>query len=512
MTHRGAPLGSQILDTPLSRIDGRVVRLAEVLTAGTTLAVFVERDCPTSRGALRVLSTVSMRTVVVSQGHLAAAVDLMASTGVEDVQILIEPSPHAISAALGIRTVPTFVLLSPDGAELRRCEGWDRRQVEQLVVEAGGELGDGSSLPITKPGCQSRSTLDAETQKDLEAADAALRIVTSDQIEDMWDLGWHDGLPVVPPTPTRVERMLDGRDPGHSLGRMPPALGEVTLARLASCAVLAGCEPSYFPVVCAAAEAVLDQRFNVHGIQNTTHFASPVLIVNGPVRHQIGMNCGSNVLGPGNRANATIGRAVRLLMLLTGGGTPGGLDQSTLGGPHKWSFCFAENEEASPWEPLNVTRGFAWGSSTVTAIAGEGPRGINDHQSRTPEELATSFALALETTLSPTLFPMDAQTLVIVSPEHAITLASEGWSRSDFADWLRTRARRSAGELLQSGSRELSEHVRHAVSEEELVPKFLRAEDIIIVVAGGLAGRFSAIVGPWATGSATELITKEITA
>jgi hypothetical protein len=386
--------------------------------------------------------------------------------------VLVEVAPHPVSMALGAGTVPTFVLVA-DGAPARCLEGWGRDEVGDLVAQAGGDLRGGGDLPDVKPGCQSRHTLDAETQERLEAEDA--RLAGDDgRVEDLWELGWHDGLPVVPPTPARVRAMLAGRDPATSLGVLGPAQGEVTFERLAACAVLAGCAPTYWPVVEAAARAVIDPVFNAHGVINTTHFASPWIIVNGPVRHRLAMNAGSNVLGPGNRANATIGRAVRLLMQLTGGGTLGGLDQSTLGGQHKFTACLPEREEASPWEPLHVTLGHDADVSTVTVMVGEGPAGVADHTSEDAEGLATTLAAAMGNAQvpagSPAFYPVNSETMLILCPEHARTLGEAGWSKQDLREFV----------VAHGGGKHLS------------------AEEIVVVVAGGDAGRFSAVVAPWA--------------
>ena len=169
-----------------------------------------------------------------------------------------------------------------------------------------------------------------------------------DELEDMFERGWSDGLPVVPPTPERVEAMLGGRDPALSLGPVPPAHGEATLERLAACAVLAGCRPAYFPVVRAAAEAVLEPGFNAHGIAVTDTARRPILVVNGPVREPLGINGGMGALGPGTRANMTIGRALRLLLTLTGGARPGGLDRSTLGHAGKLGSASRRTRRRAP--------------------------------------------------------------------------------------------------------------------------------------------------------------------
>ena len=206
----------------------------------------------------------------------------------------------------------------------------------------------------------------------------------------MFERGWTDGLPVVPPTPERVARMLAGttRDPADIVAVVPPDLVECTVEKVAINAVMAGCKPEYLPVVITAVEAACTDEFNIHGLLATTYFSSPVMVVNGPITKAIGMNAGINVLGQGNRANATIGRALQLVVRNVGGGRPGGVDRATLGNPGKYTFCFAEDEAGSPWEPLHVERGLAPDASAVTLFAGDGVRGMVDQLSREPESLA----------------------------------------------------------------------------------------------------------------------------
>jgi hypothetical protein len=490
---------------PLRDLDGRERVLADLLGDEGLLLAVVERDCPTSVATLRALRGCGARLAVVSQGRPEAARALGAEADLETgVPLLVEPAPYALSAGFHLETVPTLLLLGADGAEEDRVVGWDRAAVADLVARSGGDLGDGGAgLPDLRPGCSSRNVYDAGTQAALEAADADLGARPSgdrdveDGIEEMWRRGWTDGLPVVPPTRRRVAAMLGDRDPTEVLGEVPPVGGVLTRERLAACAVLAGCAPEHLPVVEAAARAVLDPAFNLHGVQNTTHFAAPVIVVNGPVRERIGMNAGSNALGFGNRANATIGRAIRLMACLTGGGTPGGLDQATLGGPHKFGLCFPEHEEASPWEPLSVTLGHPEGASTVTVLAGEGPAGVSDHYSQTAEQLAATLTSALQSAWADTWYPLGAETLLVVCPEHAATFGAAGWSKADLRDWIFAHARRRVGDLRAAASGERTPFVGPGADDDEELGKFLTPEEIVIVVAGGRAGRFSAVVGPW---------------
>ena len=196
-----------------------------------------------------------------------------------------------------------------------------------------------------------------------------------DLVEWYFRQGWTDGLPVVPPTPESVGAMVAalGGEPERVEARVPPRWGNLTREVLAVNLVLAGCRPAYAPLVRTAMLALCTSHFNLHGVQATTHMATPLLVVNGPVRGEIEMNAGANVFGSGNRANATIGRAIRLVLLNVGGAWPGDLDKSTLGHPGKYTFCIAENEEASPWAPYHVEQGYGPEDSTVFCIAAEAP-------------------------------------------------------------------------------------------------------------------------------------------
>ena len=223
---------------------------------------------------------------------------------------------------------------------------------------------------------------------------------TSDQgdlVEWYFEQGWTDGLPVVPPTPETVAAMVAalGGDAERLEARVPPRWGNLTREVLAINMVLAGCTPAYAPVVRAAMLALCSSHFNLNGIQATTHMAAPLLVVNGPVRATIGMNAGANVFGSGNRANATIGRAIRLVLLNVGGAWPGDLDKSTLGHPGKYSFCIAENEEASPWAPYHVEQGYRPGDSTVFCIATEGPHSVTNHVADDPQGVLDSIVSAM---------------------------------------------------------------------------------------------------------------------
>src|SRR5688572_17652412 len=230
-------------------------------------------------------------------------------------------------------------------------------------------------------------------------ADPASAPEGADLIELYYERGYSDGFPLVPPTPAKIAAMVDalGGDAARLVARVPPRWGSLTREVLAINMVMAGCRAEYAPVVEAAMLALCDPRFNLNGVQATTHMASPLLVVNGPVRKAIGMNAGCNVFGSGNRANATIGRALRLVLLNVGGGWPGRLDKSTLGHPGKYTYCIAENEEASPFAPYHVEKGYQTRDSTVFVLAAEPPHSITNHYANDAQGILDSVCSAMST-------------------------------------------------------------------------------------------------------------------
>ncbi len=326
-----------------------------------------------------------------------------------------------------------------------------------------------------------------------------------DETEWWFDRGVTDGLPVVPPTRERVERMLQGRKlaPEELIATVPPNYGRATVEKIAINAVMAGCKPVYLPAVVAAVEAACDPVFNLHGQAATTHFAAPLIIVNGPIRSAVGLNCAAGVFGPGFRANATIGRALRLVMINLGGVKPGEISMSTFGHPGRYTYCIGEYEEVSPWEPLHVERGFGPTESTVTLFAGEAPHGINDHASRAAAQLVASLGWSMTGIWNHKNFPVYGHTLLVIGPEHAKTIAAEGWTKQDVKQFLFRTIRRPYRELTPGpdgaeGSRlRLDEPLP---APDELVPKFPSPDEIMIVVAGGTAGRFSVAIPGWLGG------------
>ncbi|MEM9256290.1 MAG: thioredoxin [Pseudomonadota bacterium] len=401
------------------------------------------------------------------------------------------------SYRLDVETVPTLIRRD-DGDETERIVGWDRSDWRRLF-----EIDDlGGDLPEFRPGCGSLSVAPGmPEQLALKFGDIALgsrRVEIADiedPIESCFDRGWSDGLPVVPPTELRVVRMLAGtrRKPDEVLGLMPPDLQPCTVEKVAINAVMAGCKPEYLPVVIAAVEASLIDAFCMHGLLATTWFSGPMVIVNGPIGRAIGMNSGGNALGQGNRANATIGRALQLVVRNVGGGRPGGVDRSTLGNPGKYTFCFAEGEQRSPWDSLAVQRGFTPDQSTVTLFAADGVQGFADQKSRDPESLCRSFAASL-ISVGHRKFAMLSDAFIVLSPEHQRVYADAHWSKQQVIDKLTELTTRAGSELL-GGVDGIAEGMPDFVAGMDL-PKF-KSGGLNIVCAGGEAGLFSAIVGGW---------------
>jgi len=332
-----------------------------------------------------------------------------------------------------------------------------------------------------------------------------------DPVELCYSRGWTDGLPVTPPTDERVLAMLKGttRRSDEVIGKMPPFLADCTVEKVAINAVMAGCRPEYMPVLLAALEAALEPVFTLHGVLATTYFSSPIIIVNGPIAKRIGMNSGINALGQGNRANATIGRALNLIVLNVGGGRPGEADRSTLGAPSKYTLCFAEDESDPEWEPLSAARGLPRGVSAVTLFQGHGPEAFVDQKSRTPEALTRSLASSLVKIGHPKLV-QSARAILVLSPEHYAIYREAGWDRKRFERALYEATIRPGAELV-AGTDGVGEGIPASRANEQ-VPKF-HEDGLMVVRAGGKAGLFSAILPGWLAGrNRLELqpVTKEV--
>ena len=301
--------------------------------------------------------------------------------------------------------------------------------------------------------------------------------------------------------------MLTGtkRDPQEVVAVMPPNMGDATVEKIAINAVMAGAKPEYLGVILAAVEAVCADEYNIHGVMATTMGASPVMVVNGPIRERIGMNMKLGVLGQGSRANATIGRALRLAIRNIGGAKPGGTERSTLGNPMKFTMCFPEWEERNPWDPLHVERGFGADDCVVTVFAmTSGPTLIVDQSSRTASQLAGSLGLGLESAFHPKAH-YATEVLLVVCPEHVDTLIRDGYTKADIRARIQEVTKRPISELVENEVSAVGfpKSAAASMTEEALqkeLPKFKSDADIHIVVAGADAGKFSGAFHGWATG------------
>ena len=356
-----------------------------------------------------------------------------------------------------------------------------REQVLQIAEECVGDI---AKLLCEKPAAPA----DAKKQGGARAAEVTVDGDLEAFNRYLLEHHWSDGLPAIPPTRERVERMLKctTRKPDEVVGAVAPAFGVATVERIAINAVMAGCYPEYLPVLIAATEAISDPRFNLRGIQATTNPAAVFMIVNGPIAKQLGINSGGNCLGPGAWANATLGRAMRLIQQNIGGAQPGDMDKATQGQPGKYTFCCAENEDASPWAPLHVERGFKKEQSTVTTVGALGTWNMNTHAKD-----ANDFLRIVADTMT---FPASSDFVyagepwLILSPEHAEILHRDGLSKADVKRGLWERARLSCQRLsakdfgrTQSGRKaELGE-----ITRDTVLPISVKSDDIGILVAGG---------------------------
>jgi hypothetical protein len=324
-------------------------------------------------------------------------------------------------------------------------------------------------------------------------------------IEAYFDRGWTDGLPVVPATEETVRTFLDaaGLAPDDVVLTEPVRRRVITAEKLAINAVLAGCRPEYMPVLRAILDAMADPAFTLHGAITSTGGSAAFIVVNGPIRNAIGLNAGSNVFGPGWRANATIGRTIRLVTLNCLGALPGVLDRSTQGHPGKYTFCIAENEEESPWEPLHVERGFSRDASTVTVFAAEGPHNALTHYGLTADAILVTLAdtMASLGSFSP------GQSFVVLAPEHVAILARDGWTKPRIKEALYGQARRTRADLKRGGK--VPGEIEPG-DETTWVHRGTGPEDIYIVVAGGGPGGHSAFIPSWSRARNSLIVTRGI--
>ena len=445
------------------------------------LVAVVKRDCPTC---------VLVAPVLAELERAGAALTVYTQDDPDfpaEVTVRRDDRTLEVSFLHGIETVPTLLRVE-GGREADRTEGWSRPAWEAFT----GVSGLGGDLPEHRPGCGSLSvdpSLVDELRVRFEGGVLHARRLElaslEDEIEAIFERGWTDGLPVVPPTEARVLRMLEGtdRDPQEIVATVPPQLVPCTVEKVAINAVMAGCKPEYLPVVLAAVEAACTDQFNIHGLLCTTYYSGPLVIVNGPLATRIGMNSGHNVLGQGNRANSTIGRALQLVIRNVGGGHPGrhGIDRSAFGAPSKVGWSIAENEADLPpgWVPMSVEAGFDAGVDTVSLFAGHGPSAVVDQLARTADDLIGAFVRKVGSNFDPKFFARRLDNLLlIIGPEHGRVFAEDGWDKARIRAELNERLFRDAGLDVPSP----------------------RWDAPAIVFAGGDAGLFSALIEGWVSG------------
>ena len=383
---------------------------------------------------------------------------------------------RAQASALGHPDLAIGVVPHPFGL---RTRAGIRELAEQFVVDverlACGAPAD--EVPaFTSPASLARAGM-IEIADDLELINAFYR-----------ERQWADGLPVIPATPDRVERMLarTRRSPDEIIGLLAPGFGAATVERIAINGVLAGCDPSYMPVLIAAAKAVSTPRFNLQGIQATTNPVAVWLIVNGPIAKTLGINGSYNCLGQGTWANATLGRAVRLMLQNIGGALPGQMDRATQGQPAKYTFCCAENEDANPWEPVHVERGFRRDQSTVTVVGISGTVNMNTHA----KDSGDLLKIVGDTLAQPASndYWVGGEPWIVFPPEHAHILKRDGLSKADVKRRIWDNAKMAAGRMA-ARDLERTRNARRAelgeIGPDTLLPPSTLPEDIGILVAGG---------------------------
>ena len=331
---------------------------------------------------------------------------------------------------------------------------------------------------------------------------------TIEAIEYYYEQGLTDGLPVIPPTPERVNLFLEsgGVGPEEVLGARSSRNWEITAEKVAINAVMAGCLPEYAPVVIAAVQALLTPDYNASGVAETSGNSAPMLLVNGPARTRLKINCGTNLFGPGWRANATIGRALRLVLINVCGVVPGTTDKSVFGHSGRYTMCIGENEEASPWEPFHVEQGLPLEASAVTLFSVRTPIEVFEQGARSPEELLDTLSHTIAANVV-----CHGRVIVILSPQHAQEIGPSGWSKARVKDYISRRVNDQRPIVCpdqgQSGSMfgVVFPTLNDYSSTFPTTP-----ENIILMVAGGGSGGMSTILPIWASGFVSKHITRQI--
>ncbi len=493
---------------------------------GPALIAFFKTDCPACHLALRYLDglsrqfAVSGSVVAVSQDDPASTQDLIRSLDL-DMPVRFDTDLEA-SVACALEAVPALFLVNGAGLVADSSQGFDKADLNRFSAALAGLLGVAAPSPVPagdgnpdfQPGCVSR-----HLEPDSDAAGAApldlysrrggraSRVDVPDSIaaeEWCYEQDFADPLPVIPPSVQRVDRMLAAcaLAPDEIVAHVPPNYGPASVEKVAANAVMAGCLPEYMRVLLPAVRALCDERLDIHGVQGTTHFAAPLAIVNGPVRLELGFACGSNVFSNAARANSTIGRALQLILRNLGGAAPGRIDMSTMGNPGRFSFVIGENEEASPWGPLADDFGIAPGRNAVSFFCAEPPRPVSEHKARTAEVLLRALCPVLANLWTRRVCKR-SEALVVIGPEHAATLGRSGFTKQDVVDFLFENTGVPVSEYDGDGgegTHEVGGYDECVIRGVRCYRKFRHPESIRVMVAGGPAGKFSAVLGSWATG------------
>ena len=488
------------------------------------LLLFFETDCPTCRLTIPYLNRLAHRVgdgafvLGISQDDQRSTRDFVQQFEV-GFPVVIDHD-LSVSRLYGPPAVPTIFLLDRSGKIAGSQIAFDKSELNALALAICEEIGIDSfvlaepydGMPRSKPGCTSRH-LEMPMEPGIEAiahaygtrGSRASRIELPDGIDPHdYCREFGDPLPVMPPTVERVERFLNATalPPEEVVGLVAPNYGAATVEKIAANAVMAGCGPELMRVLIPLVRAACDERFNLHGVQATTHFAAPLIIVNGPARGELEFASGSNVFSNVARANSSLGRALQLIMLNLGGARPGEIDMSTLGNSGKFSNCIAENEEESPWEPLHVDLGFERDQSTVSLFAAEPPKGVSEHNARDGSVVLKAICRTLATSWSYRVCAM-IEAIVVLCPEHVKTLVRDGFSKQDVREYLFQNSAiplRHYSDDNGEGTQYVKFYRESIVDGEPCYLKFREPEQIRIIVAGGTAGKFSAVISSWATG------------
>lgn len=505
--------------------------LAHQYKAGKpALIVFFETDCPTCRLLFPYLDRLAQNVnvnsadiIAISQDNEEATHEFVRQTQA-GIPVLLDRN-LAVSRRYDPQAVPSLFLVDATGGIVATQTAFDKTKLNAIAAKLFEMIGSKAAIiarefdgtPQTKPGCVSRHLEGTEAGPEVESATAnpylqrgrrASRIELGDEMDLFEYCLQFDTLPVVPPTVERVERMLKTTNlsPDEIIARVPPNYAEATVEKIAANAVMAGCEPAMMRVLLPLLRAACDERFNLHGVQATTHFAAPMIIVNGPVRLELGFACGSNALSNVARANSSLGRAFQLILTNLGGAKPGEMDMSTLGNLGKFAYCLAENEEASDWTPLHVERGLEPWQSAITLFAAEMPHGVSEHSARDGRTILKTIARSLATLWNFRVCGM-IEALVLLCPEHVATLQRDGFTKQTAREFLFENTGVPIRSFILEGTSRDGEGTQYAKFYQEAVidgeacyRKFAAPEQIRIVVAGGTAGKFSAVVGSWVTG------------